>query len=304
VIDSLTKDYLSQIFNALATNTSVECLNVSFSQEISLNLKDSNSLRFIEKNSTLKTLNLSSITFQINEMTILNETLMKNNSITSLDLSQSNFCGPFDFFQNGTLKKFEFRSIWENYNSIKDVEFLQNLKSSDSLIDLDFSSNLFETINVDKEKFEALLEVLEGHRSITNLTMNYIRKTGLQRLLKNPKLEKLTLEGIVSLIDDFFMALNSNVTLKHLNISYSSFNPTIDWNEIKITNQSLQKFEMTGNNFNFSKNFNLFKELLKIPLLEEFCVKFNKIGKNGVEYLSDFLKYNSTILKLEFNGNL
>jgi hypothetical protein len=89
-----------------------------------------------------------------------------------------------------------------------------------------------------------------------------------------------------------------------LNLSNSEFYSKLDSNEFKIINKSLQTFNMSGNKFDFSENFNLFKELLNIPSLEEFCIKFNKIGKIGVDYLSDFLTHNSTLLKLEFNGNL
>jgi hypothetical protein len=105
------------------TNASVESLSISFSRDISLNLKDPNSLRFIEKNSTLKTLNFSSLTFKINEMSILNDVL-KNNTINSLVLSQSNFCGPFEFLKNGILEKLDFSSIWSIYPLIKESEFL------------------------------------------------------------------------------------------------------------------------------------------------------------------------------------
>jgi hypothetical protein len=304
VKDDLTEDYLSGIFDVLAKNTSVESLSISFSQDISLNLKDPNSLRFIEKNSTLKTLNFSSLAFETIEMTILNDALMKNNSITSLDLSHSNFCGPFEFLKNGTLKKFEFISIWNHYLSIDENEFLQNLKSSNSLTHLDLSSRLFVGVEIDKKKIQALIEVLESHQSITSLTMNYILNIEFQKLLNNPKLEELSLDGSATFFDGIIVALNSNLTIKRLNLSNTQFNSKMDWDNFKLTNKSLQTFKMSGNKFDFSKNFNLFKELLNIPSLEEFCIKFNKIGKIGVEYLSDFLRHNSTLLKLEINGNL
>jgi hypothetical protein len=298
----LSNNYLDEIFNALATNTSVEYLQLSISK-ISLNLKDPNSLRFIEKNSTLKTLNFSMLIFTISEMNILNETLMKNKSIKTLDLSGSNFTGPFEFLENENLKEFIFQPIWKNLDQKAD-EFHEKLKSNHSLTHLDLSMGMFDFMEI-KNQMKDLNEVLENHPSIKSLVMKYIKEINIKQLLKNPIFEELTFQGrknILISLDDIVTGLNSNRTLKCLNITNSTIISSLNLDSLKITNKSLQKIQMTGNQFDFSKNFNLFKELLNIPSLEEFYVRFNKIGRVGVEYLCDFLKFNSTLLKLEFNG--
>jgi hypothetical protein len=317
VKDTPFEGYLDEIFNSLEINKSVENLSITLSQinAVPLNLEDSNSLKFIEKNSSLKRLNFSSLTFSKIEMNILNEALMGNKSVTTLDLSQSNFSGPFEFLKK--MKSFSFESIWK---LVEDTDnFFQNLRESTSLTHLDLSMRFFDPKQIKDQVMEDFIEIMENHTSIISLVMKNNKMMNFQNLLNNPILEELTLEGSVISFENILIKLNSNKTLKKLNISnnkiinstftwsnsdelFNFFDTKFNWDEFKVTNKTLQKIQMTGNKFNFSKKFNLFKELLNIPSLEEFCIKFNKIGRNSVEYLCDFLKENSTLLKLEFNG--
>jgi Ran GTPase-activating protein (RanGAP) involved in mRNA processing and transport len=46
------------------------------------------------------------------------------------------------------------------------------------------------------------------------------------------------------------------------------------------------------------------KELLAIPSLEEFSIYGNEIGRNGLDFICEFLKNNSTLLKLNISGKI
>jgi hypothetical protein len=59
-------------------------------------------LKFIEKNSTLKELDFSFISFTDQEMKIFNKSLMVNESLTNLDISYSNFVGLYEFLRKIT----------------------------------------------------------------------------------------------------------------------------------------------------------------------------------------------------------
>jgi hypothetical protein len=64
--------YLDGIFNALANNTSIQTLGLPQYFGIRMNLHYQNSLKFIEKNSTLKELDFFFISFTDQEMKIFN----------------------------------------------------------------------------------------------------------------------------------------------------------------------------------------------------------------------------------------
>jgi hypothetical protein len=59
---------------------------------------------------------------------------------------------------------------------------------------------------------------------------------------------------------------------------------------------------MEENDFDFSNNIHLLKELLNIPSLKELNIKQNDLGINGVEFICEYLKRNSNLLKLAFDS--
>jgi hypothetical protein len=245
---------MDTIFDLISINKSVEYFLITDCPSFKLNLKNINSLRFIEKNSTLKTLNLSNIYFSNIEMKVLNESLLMNQTLTELDFSHSNFNGPFEFLNQPNLKKFKYIGIWYHDESEDLKEFFQNLKSSKlNYLDLSVDYGIeFEITDIGD-----LINVLENHETIEILVMNCISNLkdsiNFKQLLRNQKLKELHLiYGIDSSdsLRDLFIALNENDNLTHLDVSFNDhihYQSTTKWDDIKITNKTLQTLQMTSN---------------------------------------------------------
>jgi hypothetical protein len=247
--------YFDLIFNALEVNKSLTELILSQYSEGKLNLQSLESLKFIEKNSSIKVLNFSRISFTETESKLLGEYLMRNNSITSLDLSSSNYEGSFGFLQNNILQNFNFRDIWK----ISRIDFKQlfdNLKSNKSLKKMDFSFGFQKTSNMNIHKF---IEIISEHSgNIEDLTLNGIsyatESYELHKLLKNPKIQKLSLmksffdESSESFVN-FFNSLNENNTLLSLNISENLIKNVIY--NFQLSNSSIEILDISSEEIYF-----------------------------------------------------
>jgi hypothetical protein len=236
--------YLDVIFDAIKINQSVKEFQISKNPNFKLNLKNLESLRFIEVNSTITMLNLNWIVFTEEEIYILGDTLKKNKSITNLDFSRTNYSGSFDFLQNNILKNFSFVDLW---NLTFDFQnFLFNLKSNESLIELDVSYRQFWTYGeIEKEMNEIheFIDTMSGFKgNIYDLKLNYLgwksNTYPIFKLLKNPKIQKLELMSCLSIksVVDFMEELKSNETLTSLNLSDSN---NLNWDEIQFSNQNI-----------------------------------------------------------------
>jgi hypothetical protein len=239
------EEYLDNIFDALSVNTSIETFNL----RLGMNLKDSNSLKFIEKNSTLKNLTFEHLKFKNNEMLILNDCLVKNDSIEFLNLSVSNFQGPFEFLKKKNLKIFKYHDIWDSLDFNEIDDFLKNMKSNTSLVDLDLSMSMKK---IERNKINELIEILKDHENIESISMADYQfenpePIDFYKLLKNPKLKELKLNGSFGTskeLEKLFFALNENENLTNLHISNISNYP--DWDHVKLTNKTLKKLIISG----------------------------------------------------------
>jgi hypothetical protein len=246
VILKQSKGYLDRIFKVLAMNKSVEKLVLVGNSKIQMNLSDPNSLRFIETNSTLKTLNFSNIQFSHKEMNILGESLLKNDTLTELNFSFSNFTGPFDFLKKKNLKIFDFKEIWNFYS----VSFSQFLDSNSSLISLDLSPQFYDKYqNVDEIK--TVIDILSDHKTLERITLNHFSDKYLNfdfsKLLKIQNLKELRLKNCLTLksLEYILIALNTNTSLTILDISENELTLEPKW-EIKITNKILKCLDLTS----------------------------------------------------------
>jgi hypothetical protein len=265
---------LDSIFQALETNSSVKKLKISYRCKILLNLKDEESLRFIEKNLFIKTLNLSGIMFIESEMKILEECLLKNQSINDLNLSGSNYAGSFDFLQNGNVKVFSFCDIWGR-SSVNFNNLFDNLKSKCSLNVLDVSGNYDENPQI-----EEFIEIMSDvNTRVKHLKMNSLEASidlNFHKLLKNPNIKKLELMDsfpYTSLpLSTFFSELISNKTLLSLDICEND--PKFNWDKIKETHNSIEFLNLSSLIFPIQFQFRLWMEFLKrfqfFPKLDEF----------------------------------
>jgi hypothetical protein len=249
-------DDLDLIFNALKVNKSIKEFRVADYSEIKLNLKEVDSLKFIRDNSSIKSLNFSHIKFKENEIKILNECFMMNKSISNLDLSHSNFKSSFDFLQNNILEILTFTKIWDVLDEEDFNNFFLNLKSNLSLTELDFS--FFGEGNMDSnQKIHKFIDFISEDGNIEYLTLNYFCQSKgsfyFHKLLKNSKLKKLSLVSAFPVEDpkpiaDLFKGLNENNTLLELKLSENDMKGSdVNWNEIQITNSSLELINLSGN---------------------------------------------------------
>jgi hypothetical protein len=308
---------LNLIFNALKVNKSIKEFRIAEYSDIELNLKEVESLQFIQENSSIKSLNFSHIKFKENEIKILNECFMKNKSITNLDLSHSNFKSSFDFLQNNILEILTFTKIWDVLDDEDFNIFFQNLKSNQSLTELDLSFGYGEGNMDSKQKINKFIDFISEEGNIEHLALNYFFHTfDFHKLLKNSKLKTLRLVSSFPTenpkpIADLFKGLNGNTTLLELKISENDMNGSdVNWNEIQITNSSLELINISGkpielnsgNGFDFSKNSNFFKNILNIPSLVDLNIKSNILGKNELKFLCEFLQTNTTLEFLSFSG--
>jgi hypothetical protein len=257
---------LNLIFNALKVNKSIKEFKIAEYSYIELNLKEFESLQFIQENSFIKSLNFSHINFKEKEIKILNECFMKNKSITNLDLSYSNFKSSFDFFQNNILKILTFKTIWDVLDEEDFNNFFQNLKSNQSLTELDLSFGYEEGIIDSKQNIHKFIDFISEEGNIEYLTLNnfsHVKDSfDFHNLLKNSKLIKLSLVSSFPAenpkpIADLFKGLNENKTLLELKISGNDMKGSdidwndmkgsdVDWNEIQITNSSLELINLSG----------------------------------------------------------
>jgi hypothetical protein len=301
---------LDGIFDSLALNKTVDFLKLTYGASAFLILGNSNSLRFIENNSTLKTLDLNHLMFTEEEMIILSEALLKNVSLTELNFSFSNFKGPFGFLQNKNLKVFSFMRIWKTLEKKNFKDFIYNLKHNSSLIDLDLSIG-----HSNMENLREIIGVLSQHKSIEILKLNRFSgkydSIDFHKLLKNPTLKELKLNRSIRLVEsleNILQGLNENQTLLTLDISGNDLDKDLSTFKFKITNETLQKLNLTNiscfffNNIFFS-NLDLLRNLVSIPSLENFYIRENHLGRLGVEILCNKLKQDSNLKTLSFNGN-
>jgi hypothetical protein len=254
------------MLDALSRNCTIEELIFS---NLKIGLHQHFSLQFLETNTTLKSLNLSNVQqFSGEDNMFLNDILMKNNTLTDLNLSYSNFFGPFEFLKKNNLKKFTFFKFWESLKQINPKkinlfglelrfphhknlkDFVQCLKSNSSLIHLSLSKENHEEEK--SKEFGELIDVLSSHKTIEYLSMKNFKKLkeslDFHKLLKNPKLKELELNGSLNSGDSFekmLKLLNKNTNLTLLDVSGNEMN-SIYFEKFKITNNTIQKINFAG----------------------------------------------------------
>jgi hypothetical protein len=243
-VNSGSGEYFDDILDALAFNSTVETLELSHLSEIHLN--DPNSLKFLEKNQSIKTLNLGNVDFEKEQMIAMGEALKNNDSITELNFSFSNFSGSFKFLQKSNFKIFKFQNIWQRCASLKD--FVDNLKLNQSIIKLDVSSYLDEEELTEVPEMHELIDVLSVHKRIEDLTWKEMKKfqneAQYHKLLKNKSLKSLNLNHSLKSSKLFFKELKNNQNLTFLDIS--SKESWIDLENFKINNDSIETLIING----------------------------------------------------------
>jgi hypothetical protein len=266
VYSEVSESFIVEILNALSRNHIIEELKFS---NMKIGWYQHFSLQFLETNSTLKSLDLSYVQqFSEDNNMFLNDILMKNNSLTDLNLSYSDFFGPFEFLKKNNLKKFTFLGIWESLKPINPKkinlfglelrfpdnrnvkDFVQCLKSNSSLIHLSLSKE--NSVEEKSKEFGGLIDVLSSHNTIECLSMKNFKKLkeskDFHKLLKNSKLKELKLEGSLETGNSFekvLKALNKNENLTLLEVSGNEMD-YIYFEKFKITNNTIQTINLAG----------------------------------------------------------
>jgi hypothetical protein len=316
--------YLDLIFKALDSNIFVKSLNISHFSLIELNLNDSESLRFIEMNSCLENLNLSSINFKEIEIKLIGEYLINNKSITKLNLSNSNYSGSLDFLKNNILKEFSFKEIWkikEQNSYMTDFQnFFDNFKANKSIKVLNLSYGFQSTIcNPIVDDFINIMSEHEGN--VEELTLNRMFNSNetlnFHKLLKNKKIKKLELNELFTSktcesMAKFLLNLKDNDNLTSLDLSENDIGESNEaWDKIQISHKGIETLNLSSKqitilkkecNFDFSKNLNFFKCILDLPSLKDLDIEMNILGNVGMNHLCEFLKENGTLKYLTFSS--
>jgi hypothetical protein len=239
---------LDSIFEALAVNQSVKEFGILYFCQSKLNLTNSETLRFVENNSTITSLDFSLIEFEIVEMKILSECLLKNKSITNLNFNLSNYNGSFDFLQNNTLKFFSFPKVWDVLNDEEINALFENLRLNHSIIDLtdNGGSNQFNS------KFQDFIDFMsESMKNVETFVFKNNFNNGepyeFRKLLKNPKIKLLEFKrsfcpkSLVNFLND----LSMSDSIKRLIINENNMNDYIE-DAINISNSSIEFFDFSG----------------------------------------------------------
>jgi hypothetical protein len=239
------------IFDALRINKSITNLKLSDFTQITMNLKNPESLQFIEENSTIRVLNLSHVQFLEMEMEILGESLTKNRSVTDLDLSNSNYSSSFNFLNKNFLKKLSFEKICEleiDFNN-----FFENLKFNESLTKLNLSFEKYGLNEDDNSFVHQFIDLMaEFNGNVEELILEYLPQNNyqLEKLLKNQKIRKLDLTGShldnSETILNLFKELNKNDTLIDLDISDIDMREAF-WDELQFQNSTIVSLNFMGN---------------------------------------------------------
>jgi hypothetical protein len=248
------------IFDALRFNQSIKEFTFGLISNSPLHLKNVESLGFIEVNSSIKILDFSFLQFEKQEMECFEESLVKNKSITNLDLSYSNYSGSFQFLQNNILKKFSFAKIWSTKLDLKN--FFENLKLNESLTILDLSfkrHHIGYKSDVGKKypeihKFIEMMSNFPGN--VEHLILNLMSETkemyDFHKLLKNPKLIKIELKNsfsseTVKSLANLLNGLNENNTLLSLDIGDGHISESLaNLEEIQISNKTLEELNLSS----------------------------------------------------------
>jgi hypothetical protein len=205
-------------------------------------LKNPDSLKFIEKNQTMKTLNLSTVQFNIYQMKVLGETLYNNETISSLSLSESNFKGSFQFLKKSNLKTFNFTKI--PCEGVQD--FIDHFTQNDSIEFLDFSISSFDDDLKISKWMNSLIEILSNHKKMKHISWEMLQSPNenisFHKLYKNPNLEILDLCYFKSKPLNIYLNELDNTSLKELSIlnkwTFQGLN--------EIKNHSIEKLYLRG----------------------------------------------------------
>jgi hypothetical protein len=288
------------IFEALKFNQTIESLTLVDKNSIKLDLKSNKSLEFIETNQTLKSLNLSRINFSNEQMELISQLLCKNQSITELDFSYSNYEGSFEFLKDQNMKQLKYFKF-ENMKHQSVIHFVKNFQWNQSLNDLNlsfgFNSSRYNITNKILEGGEdyvelidELMDLISNHKSMNSFTLrttNVMKSSHkFKKLLKNTNLTELSLnltlrefnEGII----EFFEELNNNESLTNLEVSFgfSLFEgPKHDLN-FKIFNNCIENLTLSGKNFFYLifkgacllENEKLLESIFKFPSLKSLNI--------------------------------
>jgi hypothetical protein len=262
-VKSSNVSFLNEILGSLSKNKSVEYFKLRKDgfEKVDLGEFNIEALRFIEDHSSLRSLILRDLNFTNAQMVWINECLMKNESLTKLDFSFSNFKGPFEFIKKKNVKSFIFMNIWKYIDNEYLGEFTKCLKKNDSLIHLNISK--WDGFDLNRlSEINEVIDCLKKHKTIQSIEMDnfYYQSIKFHQLLENPNLKKLSLSASCKTLDNLeslMEALNKNDTLDSLNISFNVFHHGSQlqrnkFKKIKITNKNLKCLYMPRK-FNFSE---------------------------------------------------
>jgi hypothetical protein len=205
------------ILSSLETNTTLENLKL---KNFIIEYKSSDSLLFLEKTKTLRSFKFKNVRFTDQE-NILCDSLLKNNSISSLSFLDSNYNGSFEFLKNSNWKTFNFFKT-ENFKFKRmkyqdQINFLSNfiesLKLNHSITSLGFSHFFSQK---DLTIAYNLVEILSVKETIENL--NWIVFPDLNDEKLEFDIDPLMKNSCLKILKTDFSPNVSNETIEELTL--------------------------------------------------------------------------------------
>jgi hypothetical protein len=237
---------LSMFYDALSHNKNIEHLKIANNTHLPTESNNVEYFNFDCLPKNLKSLDISNIEFTKYQMESLLMGLERNDSITSLDFSFSNFSN-FSFLRKMKLKSFKYNM--KNYTSMEG----NSLESPGKYL---INHRTIEEITLMDGSFD--LQSMLKNPKLKSLKFNKIREKDLKINLKNVNLEHLSLDGCKIDFTKNFKFLENLFNLpclKSLNISGNELG--IDGAKFIISmlenNHKLERLTVSGNNYFIDK---------------------------------------------------
>jgi hypothetical protein len=257
-------DFIYLLYNSLSKNKTIESLKITNSKS---DFEDIKFLKFdfLVNNHSLKILDVSNVSFTEYQMISLKDSICKNNSITSLNFSNTNYKEDFDFLSKENLKSFQFLKMNEEISD----RFLKGLQINKSLIFLKISCVFGDKLSSKVD------EVVGNHPSLEEVILKEFKQCDLKLFLKNPNLKSLEFNSI---------------KMENLN-------------EIDMKSVSIENLNLKGCHIDFTKNFKFLENLFEIPTLNSLNISENELGKECLTFIISKLENNHKIERLTFFGS-
>jgi len=304
-LNNVSFDDLGELIQVLNVKSSIVSLNLASMRiglgglrELALLIQNSTSLRFLDISFMHVSLSLPS------DMDVLFNSISINSSLTSLDLSCTNFGSPVGgeklanaLEQNKHLSLTSLNLNMMNLNNDGVVCIMNTLCKNETITSLDLRYNKFSSVGA-----KALSECIKVNKTIQHLDLSYNKIFYCKEEKDNNRL----------VYSHFFESLGANKSIKQLNMSVASLCMDCEDDVMSFLSKAIKQ-NSTLVDLNISNNCIGIKgatELANALSLNKSITKLdldnNKIGNQGIHEIAKALSFNTTLTELivKWNNNI